>query len=929
MNDLPIPTRVSTPNNGEARSPSTEVDILRQLSQIEQSLSLLTRKLHANGDGHNGSAPPTPTATASNGATIQEMSPPTKSAPPPSQAADLMTVRIKVPRNLGALGPNGHAELMTVPVKVPRMMAGAPSETVNSMISQGLRAASMMPRVEVAPAPVPLTPPQPPSLRSSRSSRAAKPAEVEELGESEDFSEETKIGRDISLRDVFYMIRERWMLGLALGILAGAGYAYWSLNRPKVYEASSEIVIEMQSEKVLTKIEKVENTDLAEAGYEIEGALQIHQKRLSSPEYRDLVMKTYSEVEKKAFAKPYQDELFAKNKNAAEKETLSDQQIFEKYFGGLLSVTRQKGSQFLTTSYRHRDPQVAQLAANRFAEHYSGFLNAETKKAHLKASTFLGEQVASLRKKIENAEREIQAYRKAYSIVESDEKGSLSSSKLDALGSQVTAAEVQAVDLEVQIQQIASLGGNANVDQLLEMPAIAKSAAVAEVKGKLDLNQQEFIALDVKYGARHPKIIGNRAAKKALETTLSQNVQIALSDLKNQLFKAQQQKKQLKDDLVKAETAHLKSGDPVVEFRVMQRSLELDKTAYDQLLSRMNETAIAGQLENTNVKVMQKAKFPLEPVIPNQRKTGQGALVLLLGCFFGLPIGIGFLDTRLKSFSEAQAYLGKECLGVVPERRKMKAAELAQCVLSGGDESVVEGFRNIYSAMDMNSKLAMPKAILVTSTAPGEGKSFVTSNLAATFARHGHRVLILDGDLRRPSQHKILGRKNEAGYLKWMKSDAPPPRTAEELHHDALLGLAKLSEQHEIYLLRTGGSTRNPSEIIEDPAFEQLFNVLRDHFDLIIVDTPPVGLFPDALFFANFTEESIYVCKHNGINRHKIKAALLRIDRSPSRVLGTVMNQLSASRRHQYGYGYRDYGYYHYGYKDYAKYYHRDEKDSD
>jgi Mrp family chromosome partitioning ATPase len=99
-------------------------------------------------------------------------------------------------------------------------------------------------------------------------------------------------------------------------------------------------------------------------------------------------------------------------------------------------------------------------------------------------------------------------------------------------------------------------------------------------------------------------------------------------------------------------------------------------------------------------------------------------------------------------------------------------------------------------------------------------------------------------------------------------------------------------------------------------------------FDFIFIDTPPVGLFPDALLVSHHAEEALFVCKHNDINRHKIKFALTKLDRSATQVLGTVMNQMSASRRHQYGYGYRDYGYQYYGQKDYAKYYHDDDEEN-
>ena len=256
----------------------------------------------------------------------------------------------------------------------------------------------------------------------------------------------------------------------------------------------------------------------------------------------------------------------------------------------------------------------------------------------------------------------------------------------------------------------------------------------------------------------------------------------------------------------------------------------------------------------------------------------------------------------------------------------MKPMELGQCVINELDEEVMEAFRVIYTTMELHSQVPAPKVILTTSTGPSEGKSFVTANLAATFSRHGNRVLIIDLDLRKPSQHKLCGLRNTHGIVEWYKSPQRViPRTGQELVQDPDLGLVALKEGH-LYLLRAGGSTRSPSEILASKDFESLFSSLGNMFDFIFIDTPPVGLFPDALLVSHHAEEALFVCKHNDINRHKIKFALTKLDRSATQVLGTVMNQMSASRRHQYGYGYRDYGYQYYGQKDYAKYYH-DEDD--
>ena len=147
------------------------------------------------------------------------------------------------------------------------------------------------------------------------------------------------------------------------------------------------------------------------------------------------------------------------------------------------------------------------------------------------------------------------------------------------------------------------------------------------------------------------------------------------------------------------------------------------------------------------------------------------------------------------------------------------------------------------------------------------------------------------------------------------------PPWSKELVEDASLGLMPLSAGHDLFLLRPGGTSRNPTEMIASERFEALLHNLRFWFDVILLDSPPVGLVSDAPFLADYAEDVLFVCKHNGLSRHKIKFALTKMQDRHADVLGTVVNQLSASRRHRYGYGYKDYGYGSYRFREYANYY--------
>lgn len=756
------------------------------------------------------------------------------------------------------------------------------------------------------------------------------------------------VGRELSLRDIFFMVRERWILGLSVGLLLAGGLAYWMMSKPPVFESSAEIIVQLKVQKIIP-MESLEEESSTRST--LEQVMQVHAKSLESLPYRQYVEESLSqnggnsrETNRAllvgfrtfdAFKKAYTDGLLRQRLRGRKPTSENLEQIpgadelFDQHFykseDPPLKVFSGKRSQFVGISFRHPDANVARQVAHAFAELYDPFLDQKEKNTYASANAFLRGEVEKLHETIVAEERKIVRYRQKYKIVESVEgEGSRATGKVETLDSEMVASQLELNEMELQLAQIERVDSS-DVVTVSRLPGVSDYGLVPTIRENLDVNREERAQLELRYLERHPKILANSAQRASLVKQLQEHVALAVDDFKARVIQKRQQQEELKGELAVAEDASLGDNDPFVDYRVMVGNLEILKENHRNMLDRLNETEMAQRMDRTKIDVTTPALLPSEPVDPDPKKVLALSGLLLLAGLFGLPVGLGFLDTRLKSFSEAEAFLGIECLGCVAERPKLSHMELGQCVLAERDGQITEGFRVIYSSAELHSGVGFPKIFVTTSTGPGEGKSFVTANLGATFARHGRRVLIIDCDLRKPSQHKLIGVKNDAGLLKWFNEGRSVPTTAKELVDDHSLGFVPLSEEFDIFLLRAGGSTRNPSEIISSSTFEELLVGLRNWFDVILLDSPPVGLFPDALFLANYAEEAIFVCKHNGLNRHKIKFALKKMQSGRAEVSGTVMNQFSASRRHQYGYGYKDYGYGSYSYREYAEYYSDDD----
>ena len=238
--------------------------------------------------------------------------------------------------------------------------------------------------------------------------------------------------------------------------------------------------------------------------------------------------------------------------------------------------------------------------------------------------------------------------------------------------------------------------------------------------------------------------------------------------------------------------------------------------------------------------------------------------------FGGIALGVGlifavaFLDDRVKSAFDIEGTIGLPMLGVIPRIKKLDTNTKAQVVTSNVDRHVTETFRSIHSALKPGDHSNNAKIILTTSTVPGEGKSFVSSNLSLTFANHGEKTLLLDCDLRLPNVARSLQIENELGIL-------------DHVQNEVSLDEAIVKEVYpNLDVLSTGGKSKNPTQVLNSAQFEAMFAVLRDRYDRIVVDSPPLAAVSDALNLLPLVDGIIYVIKFNTVKR---KTAVLNVRR--------------------------------------------------
>ncbi|MDB6116018.1 MAG: cpsD [Lacunisphaera sp.] len=691
-----------------------------------------------------------------------------------------------------------------------------------------------------------------------------------------------------SLRDYYIILRERLWIALPVALLVALSVGYWQAQETPMYSSVASMQFEKPERVVISEavVDTAVRSDID---------LNTYIKILESGRLRTLVAQSLTSDDIKILQRPYLKGLAPGVNPPPVGELL-----------GTMDPRSIRNSFLITITVTNRDAEGAALLANRYVDQFMRYLFEYSGVKNEGAVTYLKERAEDLRKESELAEVKLQDYRRKHGLVSLDNSINIVSERLRAINGTLTTARLARLDIETLLGQIERM--QKNDGSLLEIGYISAYGSIPVLKAQLaDLTRTQSI-LSERYLERHPKMIDLANSIDIVSAQITHNIEQSIADLRTQYVKLQETEASYLKEYKDAEKDQLRLGDLSVEFKSLENQASVAKNNYIQILDRLNQTTTSKNLENIPVKPLDRASPAGAPYTPNLRNIIKTSIGLGILVFAGVAVGLSFLDDRVKSAWDIEGFIGAQLLGIIPELGDVPDTEKHSLVNSNRTSPGSEAFLSVYSAVKIQSKLDFPKAILVTSTIPGEGKTMISCNLAASFARHGKRVLLMDCDMRRPMLHRHFKLTNEVGLIAWFESGAKIPA---DPFTDASLGFAKVDEN--LYLLRSGGRSKSPTELLETPVFGQFIEAMKQHFDLIVVDSPPMGAVTDSLLIAERTDEVLYVCRFNRAYRKHIRLYIKQLRESKNELLGIVLNGLSA-RRIEY---YSNYRYY----RSYKKYY--------
>ncbi|ACB77146.1 GumC family protein [Opitutus terrae] len=699
--------------------------------------------------------------------------------------------------------------------------------------------------------------------------------------------EETLVERR-GLRDYYIILRERLWIALPLALLVAVPLGYFRARETPLYAAMATMQFE-KPETVVTSQVVVDPS--VRSDIELNTNIQV----LNSARMRSRVVESFTPEEVQILQRPYLANLAPGASPPSAGGAL-----------GGVSIDAARNSLLITVRVVHPDPEAAALVANRYVNQFMTYLIERVGGVNESAVEFLRNRADQLRKEAEQADVKLNAYMQAHNLVSLDKNKDIVSERLKTISSTLTSAQLVRLNFENQYALVEAYRKEGR--NLVEIQFIAGHGTVPTLSAQLSSLLQSQSVLAERYLERHPKMIDLANSIAIVQEQLGKALDLAIADLGTRLNEARENERTLQEQFAKAEKESLDLGALAPEFNSLQNQAQVSKANYLSILDRLNQTTTTKNLEKIPLHPLDHAVVPGAPFTPNLNAiirlcVGVGVMV-----FFGVAFGLSFIDDRIKSAWDVESFIGASLLGIIPDLAALKDDEKYSLLLSGKQAPGVEAFLSVYSSVKIHSKLDFPKTVLVTSTIPGEGKTLISCNLAGSFARHGKNTLLIDCDLRRPMLHRHYKQQNNAGLITWFEAGSPLDG---ELASTPALGIIKISEN--LSLLCSGGRSKSPTEFLENPVFGQLLERLKREYDLVIIDSPPLGAVTDSMLIAERTDEIIYVCRFNRAYRKHIRLYMKALRDAKNEVLGVVLNGLSP-RRIEY---YSNYRYY----RSYKKYY--------
>jgi len=624
---------------------------------------------------------------------------------------------------------------------------------------------------------------------------------------------------------------------------------------------------------------------------------------------------------------------------------------------GMVRPTIRRGTRLIDLYVTHPDPVMAQRLAEAVGREY--IRNSIERRASLseEALRYLLEEEERLKRNLQGSEAAVADYKaknpdalqlgggtaatgsqQGSGAGSGGPRGGLVEDKLQDLNNKLTGAKADQIRLEGELEQIHQSGDN--IDALLQVPSISAAPMVTEARRTVTQIEAAITTYALRYKDKHPKMIAVKASLADAKEKLRQAVLAQPAILRNAIEQTKATEASLQRALQDQQGVAVALNRTAIGWQELARQAETDRALYESVLRQIKETSLSKDVKANAVSVVEHSPLPQSPVSPRPTRT------IFLGLLGGLVAGLAFvfgadaLDRSIKTVDQAESTVGLPVFAAVPEttdegpvsrfkRRSKKAFGRSnyRVVVETPESPAAEAFRNLRAALSLLGPEAERKVSLFTSALPNEGKSFTSANYSLALAQQGYRVLLIDGDLRRPTMHKIFRFPNSnnnsdedtaPGVTDCLVGEADIASAARQIpagefqlvdEHIAVTARILTATGGQLSVLAGGRRAPNPAEILAGPFFGQLVAEAARLFDRVVIDSAPILAVSDTLLMTPHVQTLCIVVRAAKTPRQAVRRALSLLAKSGIRPAGLVLNRLRRSRGVGYYYYYASHGY--------------------
>jgi capsular exopolysaccharide synthesis family protein len=585
----------------------------------------------------------------------------------------------------------------------------------------------------------------------------------------------------------------------------------------------------------------------------------------------------------------------AETAEAPKADETPDESALVSAFIGRVEVIPVAGSRLVDVTFTSGDPAFAARAVNALVDEYVRQNLSIKLEGTQNMIDWLEQEVAKQQAKVEESERALAEYRDRQNALSLDDKQNIVLSRLNKLNDDVMSAKTRKAQKEILYSQIKAIASGQSPEAI---PAVAQSTAVQSAKARVVEAQRARATLAERYGERHPSLqkatVDLQEAQRQYELELTRSVQTIKNEYETAVLEEQTMARAL--DAAKADAQDLSKKS--VNYNVMEREASSNRQVYESLLQRANELRVSSNSRQNNVRVIDYAEVPRGPMAPTGRRTWLLSFGVALVLAIGVAYGLDYMNDTVKNPEDITRRLRLPFLGLVPSIRGDRHPMLAS---SHVPHDFGESFRALRTSLISKYTSEGTKIILVTSAQPLEGKTTTAANIAMALAYGGSRVLLVDGDMRRPGLHRPLRLTNERGLSQVLTGQARVRDVLQRTVDPNLLAIT------------AGKTPPNPSELLASERMKTLLtNLTHGPFDWIIVDTPPVLAVTDAVILAPSVSGVTFVIGAEMTRRRLAERAIEIIMQARPKYAAAVLNKVDFARNkyyysRYYGHQYKNY----------------------